>query len=78
MKKILLLFFILFFNGLIGQSISGNFSKLPNQKLKLESFEGLKTYFISNTTIDEKGNFKLTCDNSDFGVGYFIQIRKII
>ncbi len=72
MKKILILFFIFFFNDLIGQSISGNFSKLPNQKLKLESFKGLKTYLISNTTIDEKGNFKLTFSKSNYGIGYLI------
>ena len=42
------------------QNISGNLSLLANQSIKLEGFKGLQTYPISNTTIDEKGNFKLT------------------
>jgi hypothetical protein len=40
------------------QNISGNLSLLANQSIKLEGFKGLKTYPISNSTIDDKGNFK--------------------
>jgi hypothetical protein len=43
---------------IIAQNISGNLSLLANQSIKLEGFKGLKTYPISNSTIDDKGNFK--------------------
>jgi thiol-disulfide isomerase/thioredoxin len=54
------------------QNISGNLSILANQSIKLEGFKGLKTYPISSSTIDDKGNFKLTYAKTDFGVGYLI------
>lgn len=53
-------------------SISGNFSQLINQPIKVEGFSGLKTYAISSTITDEKGNFKLNYSKSDYGVGYLI------
>ena len=62
--------FILFTS--FAQSISGNLKLLVNQEIKLEGFNGLKTYLISSTTIDEKGNFKLTYSKADYGVGYLI------
>ncbi len=55
-----------------GQTISGKLSLLSNQFINLEGFNGLKTYPISNATIDEKGNFKLTYSKADYGVGYLM------
>jgi thiol-disulfide isomerase/thioredoxin len=63
------LFFSAFLNA---QSLSGNLSKLIKQPIKLEGFDGLKTYPISSSTIDEKGNFSLTYTKSDYGVGYLM------
>jgi thiol-disulfide isomerase/thioredoxin len=57
---------------IFSQNISGNFSQLNNQPIKVEGFSGLKTYAISSTITDEKGNFKLNYLKSDFGVGYLI------
>ena len=54
------------------QSITGSFSLLSNQQIKLEGFKGLKTYPISMATIDEKGNFKLSYSKEDIGVAYLI------
>ena len=54
------------------QSITGSFSLLSNQQIKLEGFRGLKTYSISTATIDEKGNFKLSYSKEDIGVAYLI------
>jgi thiol-disulfide isomerase/thioredoxin len=54
------------------QTISGNFKLLVNQEIKLEGFNGLKTYPISSTKIDEKGNFKLNYSKADYGVGYLL------
>jgi thiol-disulfide isomerase/thioredoxin len=54
------------------QTISGNLKLLVNQEIKLEGFNGLKTYPISSTKIDEKGNFKLNYSKADYGVGYLL------
>jgi hypothetical protein len=54
------------------QTITGNLSLLPNQSIKLEGFNGLKTYPISATKIDDKGNFKLYYSKADYGVGYLL------
>jgi thiol-disulfide isomerase/thioredoxin len=54
------------------QTISGNLKLLVNQEIKLEGFNGLKTYPISSTKIDEKGNFKLNYFKADYGVGYLL------
>jgi thiol-disulfide isomerase/thioredoxin len=72
MKQFLLFIFALFCNGLFSQSLTGQFLKLSNQEIKLEGFVGLKTYTISSTTLDEKGNFKLSYSKADFGVGYLM------
>lgn len=72
-KTILTLITILFLNTFLNaQSIIGNLKQLGNQPIKLEGFNGLKTYPISSTIIDEKGNFKLSYSKSDFGVGYLL------
>ena len=54
------------------QVVSGTFSGLSNQSIKLEGFDGLKTYPISSATTDEKGNFSLNYSKADYGVGYLI------
>lgn len=66
---IVILFYTTFLNA---QSIAGNLYQLSNQEIKLEGFIGLKTYPISNTTIDKKGYFNLSYSNTDVGVAYLI------
>ena len=60
----------------IAQSITGRFTQLSKQEIKLEGFNGLKTYAVSNATADEKGNFKLLYAKEDFGVAYLISSDK--
>lgn len=60
----------------IAQSITGRFTQLAKQEIKLEGFNGLKTYAVSNATADEKGNFKLMYAKEDFGVAYLISSDK--
>lgn len=55
---------------LSAQRISGNLSLLAGQSIKLEGFNGLTTYPIASTVIDEKGNFKLDYSKGDYGVAY--------
>ena len=52
--------------------MSGNFTLLTNQEIKLEGFSGLNTYPISSTKVDEAGSFKLPYSKSDYGVGYLM------
>jgi thiol-disulfide isomerase/thioredoxin len=65
-------FFLFFTSTIYSQLINGNFSGLLNQSIRLEGFNGLKTYTISKTITDGKGNFKLNYSKSDYGVGYLI------
>ena len=71
-KFINLVFFLSISSGLTAQTITGNLSLLANQSIKLEGFNGLKTYQISSATIDEKGNFTLNYSKADYGVGYLL------
>ena len=71
MKRIYILF-IFFSTTLMGQSIEGNLSKLIHKKIKLEGFNGLQSYLISEASTNGNGNFKLTYTKSDYGVGYLI------
>ncbi len=71
-QNILLICFLLVSSSAFSQSISGNLKLLVNQEINLEGFNGLKTYHISLSTIDEKDNFKLSYSKADYGVGYLL------
>jgi hypothetical protein len=72
-KNLVLLVLLFFFNNeLFAQHITGNLNTLSNQTIKLEGFNGFKTYPIATTTIDAKGNFKLNYAKTDYGVGYLM------
>ena len=58
------------------QVITGNFNLLKNTEIKLEGFNGLKSYVISETKIDNKGNFTLKYTTNDYGVGYLMASDK--
>ena len=75
-KSLTFLFCHLIAHLSIAQSITGRFTHLDKQEIKLEGFTGLKTYAISNATADEKGNFKLSYTKEDFGVAYLISSDK--
>jgi len=66
----LLLVFILW--SCQSQTVSGNLTQLPNQLIKLEGFNGLNSYLISETKTDNKGHFRLNYSEQDYGVGYLI------
>ena len=70
------IFFLLFCVSITAsvnsQTITGNLRLLTNQTIKLEGFDGLKTYPISSTNIDENANFKLNYSKADEGVGYLM------
>ncbi|WP_396162177.1 TlpA family protein disulfide reductase [Flavobacterium sp.] len=73
MNRFIIIIYCLFFIGeSSAQTITGNFSSIALQKIRLEGFSGLKTYVVSSSTTDEKGNFTLSYSKSDYGVGYLI------
>jgi peroxiredoxin len=69
-QNTLLICFVLLSSSAFSQAITGNLKLLVNEEIKLEGFNGLKTYLISTAIIDSKGNFKLTYSKADYGVGY--------
>lgn len=72
-RKIIVLVLVFSLNlALFAQTISGNLSMLASKEVRLEGFNGLKTYTISTATIDAKGNFQLNYSKSDYGVGYLM------
>ena len=77
--KSLFIFILLLFeinNFAKAQTISGYLFQFTNQEIRLEGFNGIKTYSISTSLIDGKGNFKLDYSEVDFGVGYLISSDK--
>ena len=71
MKQYYLYFiFVTASNFLQAQTVLGNLSRLANQEIRLEGFNGLQTYTISSLKTDAKGNFSLPYSKSDYGVGY--------
>ena len=58
------------------QTISGTFRQLPRQKIRLEGFNGLKTYGIDSVTTDDSGRFSLAYSPTDKGVGYLESLDK--
>ncbi|WP_335974140.1 peroxiredoxin family protein [Gaetbulibacter jejuensis] len=63
---------MLIYNSSVSQVLFGNMINLENQEIKLESFNGFKTYLVSKTSIDNKGNFELQYSSEDYGVGYLL------
>lgn len=54
------------------QSVTGTFTSLGGQQLKLMGYTGFKTYTIDSTWADKNGSFKLGFGKEDFGMGYLI------
>lgn len=69
-----ILFTILLFISLpsFSQHVKGHLAMLQKQEIKLEGFNGLKTYPISSSKLDDQGQFSLSYSKSDYGVGYLI------
>ena len=71
-KQFVFLVLMVCVSSLSAQTITGNLTLLKNAEIKLEGFNGLKNYTISSTTTDSVGNFKLSYEAKDIGVGYLI------
>lgn len=74
MKKLLTII-ILFFISIFVYSqntVRGTFSGISHQKIKLVGFKGFDTYVIDSIQSNEKGEFKLSYSEKDYGVGYLL------
>jgi thiol-disulfide isomerase/thioredoxin len=59
-------------NMSLAQKVSGKFTLLSNQPIRLEAFQGMNTYLVDETTTDASGNFSLKYSKIDFGMGYLM------
>jgi len=71
-KSLLVISNAFLINSLYAQTIFGNLSLSANKEIKLYGYEGLKTYLISTSHSDDKGNFKLVFSKTNYGIGYLI------
>jgi len=64
--------FVLFFSfqGYSQQSVYGNFPSLKNQTVRLMGFNGMGSYAIDSTLVNEIGSFTLQYSLKDIGMGY--------
>ena len=71
-KKIILIVFLLFTSVFVysQNTITGAFSGLANQQVKLLGFNGFAAYAIDSVQADGKGVFKLSYNKQDFGMAY--------
>jgi len=68
----LVLLSLIFSQQIFSQQVSGKFTMLGDQPIRLEAFQGLNTYLVSETKADASGNFTLNYSKVDFGMGYLI------
>lgn len=57
-------------------TITGNFSQLKNQPVKLMGFNGLEIYTIDSTQTNQNGFFELQYTKQDVGMGYLTSSDK--
>ena len=70
-KAIIVLLFICAF-AYTQNSITGTFTALANQPIKLVGFNGFDTYAIDSIQANEKGQFQLSFGTADFGMAYLL------
>lgn len=53
-------------------TVSGNFTGLAKTQIKLVGYNGFETYAIDSTQANDNGEFSLSFDKDDFGMGYLL------
>ena len=53
-------------------TVTGTFTELANQQIKLLGYNGLETYSIDSIRSNDKGEFVLSFDKEDFGMAYLL------
>ena len=77
MKKIIItLTHLLIITSVWSQNtVTGIFTELANQQINLIGFNGFDTYTIDSTQANNKGEFVLSFDKEDSGMGSSIKIN---
>lgn len=72
MKKIIIFNILLLVSAFAysQSTITGTFPNLANQPIKLTGFNGFQTCPIDSVQANEKGEFKLSYSEKDYGMGY--------
>jgi GxxExxY protein len=71
LKTIIVLLFICV-SAFAQNNITGSFTGLANQQIKLIGFTGFDTYTIDSTKANEKGQFQLSYGTVDYGMAYLL------
>mgnify|MGYP001434269030 CR=1 FL=1 len=72
-KIIITLIHLLIITSVWSQNaVTGTFSGIANQQIKLVGFNGFDTYVIDSTEANDKGKFSLSFGKEDFGMGYLL------
>lgn len=70
-KSITITLLLLAFQNInYAQEINGEFSALPNQYIKLHSYENFKAYAVDSIQTDAQGRFNLQFSKKDYGMGF--------
>ena len=51
-------------------TLTGAFTSLANEQIKLIGYKGLKSYAVDSAQANEKGEFMLYYSEDDYGMGY--------
>lgn len=71
MKNVALFLFVLFSSALSGQqTVTGSFSALGDQTIRLVGFNGFDIYTIDSVKASAKGAFSLSYSPEDYGMAY--------
>jgi len=72
MKKVIIGNFLMLASILVysQNTIYGIFTDLSDQNITLHGFNGFQTYVIDSVLANEKGEFKLSYNKNDYGMGY--------
>ena len=63
-------FLVIFCGSLLGQTIKGQFSQMPNQFISLIGFNNYTEEVIGSLNTDAEGKFEFQYNASQFGIGY--------
>jgi hypothetical protein len=72
MKKVIIINILLLIYAFAysQNTVTGTFSGIANQQVKLIGFEGFNTYVIDSVKVSEEGIFQLSFSKEDLGMGY--------
>ena len=74
---IITLFVLVVFKTTAQNTISGNFSSIKGQTIRLMGFRGADVFTIDSTLINAEGNFELLYSDAKLGMGYLLTSENI-